>query len=198
MKSKIFYNGYSIKLRLFIKGKSMQTYTYEVLGNIKSTEQQPVYNEAGEQILKVQRIYDNGLKKLLDGYFDHRYFLKYAVLDNDGQSLFEVKKIFRRGKVWFEGKDLVLNEKYIINYENWRIGVPELFISSDKFKMKIDKEMEDWSNFIINDEVIARWLAVYNEQSDMFSVKLVVWEEAPVQDPAFYIAIAQATLFIGV
>lgn len=43
----------------------MQTYTYEVLGNLKSTEQQPVYNEAGEQILKVQRIYDNGLKKLL-------------------------------------------------------------------------------------------------------------------------------------
>lgn len=93
------------------------------------------------------------------------------MLGNDGQSLFEVKKIFRRGKVWFEGKDLVLNKKYIINYENWRIGVPELFISSDKFKMKIDKEMEDWSNFIINDEVIARWLAVYNEQSDMFSVK---------------------------
>lgn len=176
----------------------MQTYTYEVLGDIKSTEKQPVYNETGEQILKVQRIYDNGLKKLLDGYFDHRYFLKYAVLSNDGQSLFEVKKIFRRGKVWFEGKDLVLNEKYIINYENWRIGVPELFISSDKFKMKIDKEMEEWSNFIINDEVIARWLAVYNEQSDMFSVKLVVWDEAPVQDPAFYIAIAQATLFIGV
>lgn len=109
-----------------------------------------------------------------------------------------MKKIFRRGKVWFEGKDLVLNEKYIINYENWRIGVPELFISSEKFKMKIDKEMEDWSNFIINDEVIARWLAVYDEQSDMFSVKLVIWDEAPIQEPAFYIAIAQATLFIGV
>lgn len=176
----------------------MQTYTYEVLGDIKSTEQRPVYNGAGEQILKVQRIYDNGLKKLLDGYFDHRYFLKYAVLRNDGQSLFEVKKIFRRGKVWFEGKDLSQNEKYIINYENWRIGVPELFISGDKFKMKIDKEMEDWSNFIINEEVIARWLAIYNEQSDMFSVKLVISDEAPVQNPAFYIAIAQAALFIGV
>lgn len=40
----------------------MQTYTYEVLGDIKSTEQRPVYNESGEQVLKVQRIYDNGLK----------------------------------------------------------------------------------------------------------------------------------------
>lgn len=176
----------------------MQTYTYEVLGDIKSTGQQPVFNETHEQILQVQRIYDNGLKKLLDGYFDHRYFLKYAVLSNDGQSLFEVKKIFRRGKVWFEGKDLIQNEKYIINYENWRIGVPELFVSSDKFKMKIDKEMEDWSNFIVNDEVIARWLAVYHEETDVFSMKLVVWDEAPIKNPAFYIAIAQATLFIGV
>lgn len=176
----------------------MQTYTYEVLGDIKSTTQQPIYNEEGMQVLKVQRIYDNGLKKLLDGYFDHRYFLKYVVQQNDGQPIFQTKKIFRRGKVWFEGIDLTTNEKYIINYENWRIGVPELFISGNSFKMKIEKEMEDWSNFTVNDTVVARWRAVYDEPKDVFNVMFELSKEAQIQHPAFYIAIAQATLFIGV
>ena len=176
----------------------MQIITYEVDGDIKSTVQKPIYNESGEQIYFVQRIYDNGLKKLLDGYFDHRYFLKYAIHNNSGQTVFEVKKIFRRGKVWFEGKDLLSGEKYIINYENWRIGVPELFISSKDFKMKIDKEMEDWSNFIVNDTVVARWVAVYNEEKDQFNMTFELSDEAPIQNIAFYIAIAQATLFIGV
>ncbi|MGN7476366.1 tubby C-terminal domain-like protein [Solibacillus silvestris] len=176
----------------------MQTFTYEVEGDIKSTLPKPICDESGEQILYVQRIYDNSLKKLFDSYFDYRYFLKYAVQTSEGKSIFETKKIFRRGKVWFEATDLLTTERYIINYENWRIGVPELFVSGNTFKMKIEKEMEDWSNFIVNDTVIARWLAVYEEQKDIFAMTFELSEEAPVQNPAFYIAIAQATLFIGV
>lgn len=104
----------------------MQIYTYQALGDIKSTVAQPIVNANGEQIQLVQRVYDNRLKKLLDGYFDNRYFLKYQVLANEGQILYEAKKIFRRGKVWFEVKDYTTDERFIINYENWRIGVPEL------------------------------------------------------------------------
>ena len=176
----------------------MQIYTYQALGDIKSTVAQPIVNANGEQIQLVQRVYDNRLKKLLDGYFDHRYFLKYQVLTNDGQILFEAKKIFRRGKVWFEAKDYTTDERFIINYENWRIGVPELFVSGNQFKMKIDKEMDDWSNFLVKDEIVARWLAVYDEAQDRFSLTLELYENAPIQTVGFYIAIAQAALFIGV
>jgi hypothetical protein len=176
----------------------MRKYTYQALGDIKSTIPQPIWNEQGEHIQAVQRVYDNGLKKLLDGYFDHRYFLKYEVLDKSGQAIFQTKKIFRRGKVWFEAYDLITNEKYMINYENWRIGVPELFISGNQFKMKIDKEMEDWSTFLVEDEVIAKWLAVYDEANHVFQITLELSDAAPIQNTAFYIAIAQATLFIGV
>ena len=176
----------------------MRKFTYQALGDIKSTTPQPILNEQGEQIETVQRIYDNRLKKLLDNYFDNRYFLKYAVLDQNGQAIFQTKKIFRRGKVWFEALDFIANEKYMINYENWRIGVPELFVTGNQLKMKIDKEMEDWSTFLVDDEVIARWLAVYDETNDVFQITLELSEQAPIQEPAFYIAIAQATLFIGV
>lgn len=80
----------------------MQQFTYKALGKLQSTKPQAIRNEAGEQIMLVERVYDNGLKKLLDGYFDYRYFLKYRVTTNEGVPLFEAKKIFRRGKVWFE------------------------------------------------------------------------------------------------
>ncbi|MER2037097.1 MAG: peptide ABC transporter ATPase [Solibacillus sp.] len=176
----------------------MKKFTYQALGNIKSTTPQPIYNEQGIQIQFVQRIYDNGLKKLLDGYFDYRYFLKYEVIDLAGKPLFQAKKVFRRGKVWFEGKDLVRDENYLINYENWRIGVPELFISNGDFKMKVDKEMESWSTFIVDDVVVAKWLAVYDEQKDLFDITFELSDQSPIQDIAFYIAIAQAALFIGV
>ena len=178
----------------------MRKFTYQALADIKSTEPQPIFNEQGEHIESVQRVYDNGLKKLLDGYFDHRYFLKYEVLDKSGQAIFQTKKIFRRGKVWFEAYDFITNDKYIINYENWRIGVPELFITGtgNQLKMQIDKEMDDWSTFLIDDEVIAKWLAVYDEKSDVFQITFELSDAAPIQQTAFYIAIAQATLFIGV
>ena len=176
----------------------MQIFKYQALGDIKSTTPQPIYNGQGQHIESVQRVYDNGLKKLLDGYFDNRYFLKYEVVDLSGQTLFQAKKIFRRGKVWFEGKDFVSGEKFIINYENWRVGVPELFISGNQFKMKIDKEMDTWSNFIVDEVVVARWLAVYDEQNNVFDLTLELSEQAPIQNSAFYIAIAQAALFIGV
>ncbi|MEK4424934.1 tubby C-terminal domain-like protein [Solibacillus sp. FSL K6-1523] len=176
----------------------MQKYTYEALADITSTAPQAILNEGLQPVLSLRRVYSNRLKKLLDGYFDHRYFLKYEVLNLDGSCLFEVKKIFRRGKVWFEGKDHATGEKYIINYENWRIGVPELFITHKNFKMKIDKEMETWSNFLVGEQVVARWLAVYDEEQNRFHITLELSEQAPIQNVAFYIAIAQATLFIGV
>lgn len=175
----------------------MKQYTYSVEGNIKSTAKQAVYNEEGTAVATVERVYSNGLKKLLDGYFDYRYFLTYVARGVDGNAQFTVKKIFRRGKVWFEGRNAG-GMKFIINYENWRIGVPELFITGGDVKMNIDKEMEGWSEFYVGDVNIARWQAVYDEAADQFHMTLQIEEMSPVQDVTFFVAIAQATLFIGV
>ncbi|MER2106879.1 MAG: peptide ABC transporter ATPase [Solibacillus sp.] len=175
----------------------MKQFTYSVDGNIKSTATQTIYNEAGVSIATVERTYSNGLKKVLDSYFDYRYFLTYIARDMQGDVQFTAKKIFRRGKVWFEGRD-ANGAKYIINYENWRIGVPELFITGNGVKLKIDKEMEGWSEFYADEVNVARWQAEYDEVADKFHMTLQIEETSPVQDIAFYAAIAQATLFIGV
>lgn len=174
----------------------MKTYNYELTAKLNATEDVYVFEE-GKHVYTVNRVYDNGLKKLLDGYFDYRYFLKYTVKNTAGEPVFMCKKIQRKGRLWFEATDLSTNEKYIINYENWRIGVPELFIKGEGLDMKIDKEMEDWSNFLIGETIVARWLPIYNEEAQTFTITLELLQESLKLDASFFLAIAQATLFIG-
>lgn len=175
----------------------MKQFTYAVEGNIKSTVKQTIYDEEGAAVATVARVYSSGLKKLVDVYFDYRYFLLYEARDMEGQLQFTTKKIFRRGKVWFEGRD-ANGSKYMIHYENWRIGLPELTIHGNGLKMKIEKQMEGWSEFLVDEQVVARWQAVYEETTDQFHMTLQIEEQSPVQAVPFYAAIAQATLFIGV
>lgn len=174
----------------------MKTYNYELTAKLNATEDIRVFAE-GKHVYTMNRVYDNSLKKLLDGYFDYRYFLKYIVKNTAGEPVFMCKKIQRKGRLWFEATDYRTNEKYVINYENWRIGVPELFIKGEGLDMKIDKEMEDWSNFLIGETIVARWLPVYNEETETFTITLELLPEDVKQDAAFFLAIAQATLFIG-
>ena len=174
----------------------MKTYSYELTTQLNSTEDIHVFEE-GKHVYTINRVYDNGLKKLVDGYFDYRYFLKYVVKNTTGEPVFMCKKVQRKGRLWFEATDYRTNEQYMINYENWRIGVPELFIKGEGLDMKIDKEMEDWSNFLIEETIVARWLPVYNEEAQTFTITLEQLQENLKQDAAFFLAIAQATLFIG-
>ena len=174
----------------------MKTYSYELTTQLNSTEDIHVFEE-GKHVYTINRVYDNGLKKLVDGYFDYRYFLKYVVKNTTGEPVFMCKKVQRKGRLWFEATDYRTNEQYMINYENWRIGVPELFIKGEGLDMKIDKEMEDGSNFLIEETIVARWLPVYNEEAQTFTITLEQLQENLKQDAAFFLAIAQATLFIG-
>ena len=174
----------------------MKTYSYELTTKLNSTEDIHVFEE-GKHVYTINRVYDNGLKKLVDGYFDYRYFLKYVVKNTTGEPVFMCKKVQRKGRLWFEATDYRTNEQYMINYENWRIGVPELFIKGKGLDMKIDKEMEDWSNFLIEETIVARWLPIYNEEAQTFTITLERLQEDLKQDAAFFLAIAQATLFIG-
>ena len=174
----------------------MKTYNYELTARLNATEDILVF-EGNKHVYTLNRVYDNRLKKWLDGYFDYRYFLKYIVKSEADETVFMCKKIQRKGRLWFEATDFRSNEKYIINYENWRIGVPELFIKGEELDMKIDKEMEDWSNFLIGETIIARWLPVYNEEAETFTMTLELLREDLKLDAPFFLAIAQATLFIG-
>ncbi|WP_332651457.1 tubby C-terminal domain-like protein [Lysinibacillus sp. 54212] len=175
----------------------MKTYTYTHPSLIQTTEDIEIYDEQGMVVAIFHRVYDNKLKKLLDNYFDYRYFLKYKVKSTTGEQTFSCKKMIRRGKVWFEAFDIRNQKNYIISYENWRIGVPELFINSGDLHMKIDKEMDDWSLFYVEEKVVAKWKAVYDETKDRFTMVIEIDEESPIQSVDFFAAIGQATLFIG-
>lgn len=175
----------------------MKTYKYTHPSKIQTTEDIRIYDEQGNVVAVFHRVYDNKLKSLLDTYFDYRYFLKYDVKSTLGELTFSCKKVIRRGKVWFEAFDIQNQNKYIISYENWRIGVPELFIVSDRLKMKIEKEMNDWSLFFIEEKVVAKWKAVYDETNEQFTITIEIEESCPIQSVDFFAAIGQATLFIG-
>jgi hypothetical protein len=172
----------------------MINYTYKVSAELNDQTEQPIFQDE-KQIGEVHRVYSNKLKRLVDQYFDYRYFLIYEAAVHT--KIFRVKKIFRRGKLWFEGKYVDESSKTIITYDNWRIGVPELLILHEQVKIKIEKEIEEPSRFYEGEEVIATWHAVFDEQSQQFDVTLQINQMATIQEPAFYIAIAQATLFIG-
>lgn len=175
----------------------MNQYTYQLTGNIASTEKVAINNEAGETVSYVARVYSNRLKRLVDGYFDYRYFLTYEVMNMREEPTFRITKKIRRGKLWFEAFSYTQDKRYTVTYENWRIGLPELAIHWSDGTMKIDKQMEGWSSFLVNDEVVARWQAVYKEQEDTFDVTLQIELNSPIQQVDFFVAISQAALFIG-
>lgn len=172
----------------------MKTIKYSVSEMINNSDPSSIYID---DIVTgtVQRIYSNRLKKLVDSYFDYRYFLQYEA-EVSGEK-FRVKKIFRRGKLWYEGRYEGERKKTIITYDNWRVGVPELYIIQDQLKIKIEKEHEEASRFYEGDIIIARWQAIFNEEQKCFDIELQIEESATIQEVAFYVAISQATLFIG-
>ena len=174
----------------------MKRYTYTVDADITSTAVCPIHDEDGRTVATVERVYTNKLKKLFDGYFDYRYFLQYDV-KVDGVVTFRTKKIFRRGKVWFEATDLQRNQPYAILYENWRLAIPELSIRGHNFEMQLDKEMEDWSNFKENDVVVARWKATFDEARQQFDVVIEIEDNCSIQSVDFFACLGQAILFIG-
>lgn len=172
----------------------MKKYTYYIEAQLDDESKQPIYHE-GVQVGFVKRVYSNTIKKLLDRQFDFRYFVIYT--SEVINKRYTVKKIFRRGKLWFEGHYEGSKQKTIITYENWRIGIPELKIIDPKVQIKIEKEMEEPSRFLEGDQSVAVWYAQFDEQAQRFFIQLEISEAATIQEPAFYIAISQATLFIG-
>lgn len=173
----------------------MKIYKYTVPQEIDSTKKVEVFDETGKTICYVLRRYSNSFKKLLDRFFDYRYFLQYVVENPNGDILFSCNKIARKGRMWFEAFDFVARKKMMVTYENWRLGIPELTIIDGDRKIKIEKEMEDWSRFIFENQVIAKWKADFIEEQ--FLIILQIEENSPLHDVAFFIAISQATLFIG-
>lgn len=138
----------------------MKIYTYKQPAAIESTETVTILNEAGGEVSStVQRVYSNALKKAFDKTMDYRYFVRFDVNDRKGQPLFTCKKVSRRGRVHFRGKDLVTGKDYMIAYDGWQIMIPDLVITDGEQQIKLNKEMEDWSVFTVNEQPIARWQA---------------------------------------
>lgn len=173
----------------------MKRYTYTHPTDISYTGDISVFNEQNEVVAIVRRIYDNPVKRALDRLLDFRYFVKFEVENMLGTKCFDIKRMTRRGKLWFEATDYEFNKKYIVSYENWRVGIPELFISDGTLKMKLEKEMEDWSNYYIDERLIARWKADFSD--DKFTMTLEIEEDSPISNVEFFVGVSQMTLFIG-
>lgn len=173
----------------------MKTFTYKQPAAIESTEKVEVLNEAGVVSSTVQRVYSNPLKKIFDRSMDYRYFVRFDAASVEGRPLFTCKKVSRRGRVYFKGKDLVTGKDYMIAYDGWKIMIPDLIIMDGERKIMLNKEMEDWSVFKIDEQPIARWKAVFRESH--FDIELQIEDTSPIQQEAFFIAIGQAVLFVG-
>ena len=173
----------------------MKIYNYIHPEAIEHTGAIPVLDEQNRKVLQFKRVYNSSIKKKLDRLLDYRYFLKYEVETIDGEPLFKIRKINRRGKLWFEGIDVTSNKKFIISYENWRIGLPILYVTDGQSKITLDKSIDEWSTFLIGDEVIAKWKAEFIDSN--FHMTLMIDSKSPIQQPQFFIAIAQAALFVG-
>lgn len=173
----------------------MKIYTYKQPAAIESTESVAILNEAGKVSSTVQRVYSNKLKKAFDRTMDYRYFVRFDASDIAGQPLFTCKKVSRRGRVHFQGKDFVTGKEYMIAYDGWQIMLPDLIITDGTQKIKLNKEMEDWSVFSVEDQPIARWQAIFCEPH--FEITLQIEDNSPIQHEAFFIAIGQAVLFVG-
>ncbi|MFJ7839273.1 hypothetical protein ACIQXG_07325 [Lysinibacillus sphaericus] len=173
----------------------MRIFTYKQPVTIESTKVVQIVNEEGNVSSTVQRIYSNGLKKAFDRTMDYRYFVQFDVSTVDGQRLFSCKKVSRRGRVHFKGKDFVTGKDYMIAYDGWQIMIPDLIITDGQQKIMLNKEMEGWSVFTLNEQPIARWQAVYQETH--FDITLEIEATSPIQHEAFFIAIGQAVLFVG-
>lgn len=173
----------------------MTLYKYSLTEEIDSEAMVDVFDDQGNVVVRFQRYYSNRLKKLMDRNFDFRYFVEYHVYNIQEECLFTIKKIARKGRIHFRANDLVQNRNYMIAYDGWQVMIPDLIITDGSFKMKLEKEMEDWSVFSIENREVARWRATYIENK--FLLELELMEETPVQPLAFYVGIAQATLFIG-
>jgi len=173
----------------------VKIYTYKQPVAIESTETIQIINEAGEVSSTVQRVYSNALKKAFDRTMDYRYFVRFDVNDCNGRPLFTCKKVSRRGRVHFRGKDFVSGKDYMIAYDGWQIMIPDLLITNGEHQIKLNKEMEDWSIFTLNEEPIARWQATFCETH--FDITLEIEDNSPIQHESFFIAIGQAVLFVG-
>jgi hypothetical protein len=175
--------------------KVLKIYTYQQPAAIESTEKVAVLNEAGEVSSTVQRVYSNALKKAFDRSMDYRYFVRFDVSNVAGQPLFTCKKVSRRGRVHFKGKDFITGKDYMIAYDGWQIMIPDLIITDGVQKINLNKEMEDWSIFSLDDQPIARWQAIFHETH--FEITLQIEDNSPIQQEAFFVAIGQAVLFVG-
>ncbi len=173
----------------------MRIFTYKQPVTIESAKVVQIVNEEGNVSSTVQRIYSNGLKKAFDRTMDYRYFVQFDVSTVDGQRLFTCKKVSRRGRVHFKGKDFVTGKDYMIAYDGWQIMIPDLIITDGQQKIMLNKEMEGWSVFTLDEQPIARWQAIYQETH--FDITLEIEATSPIQHEAFFIAIGQAVLFVG-
>ena len=172
----------------------MPTYHYTQPWEGEGTQKTTVYNEEGKEVCTFQRYYSNRLKRFLDRAMEYRYFLRYDIYDLNDQIIFTCKKISKKGRVFFQAFNHETKEQYTITYDKWKELVADLLILGKDFNIVIEKELDEWTSYVWEGKVIARWKA---KVEDKFLMELEIYEDSPIQNPAFFVAISQCALYIG-
>lgn len=173
----------------------MKAYTYTHPNTITTAPMCMILDEQGQEIGHCQRTFKNRVTKWMNTAMDHKYFVCH-IAKVEGEATAKCKKISRKGRVYYRA-DLEGYAPFEIGYVGWRDLIPDLQITNGEVMMSLHKEMDEWSVFEQGGIDYARWLAVYSEERDEFDIRLEIFDDAPIKNPAFYIAIAQTILYIG-
>lgn len=172
----------------------MKSYQYQLSTVLQDTQSIQLFSN-NEVVGQTKRVYSNPLKKLVDSTLDYKYFVRIES-QVAGYADAYCRKIQRKGKVYYEA---VEQDKplYRIAYIGWKSLIPDLAISNKKTQIILSIEREDWSTYNYEEQEVARWRAVLDEEKQMFSVELQIEDTCPFDNPALLVSISQAVLFIG-
>ncbi|MGX1195918.1 tubby C-terminal domain-like protein [Metabacillus sp. SLBN-84] len=137
----------------------MQLFEYNWRTNY-STKASEIFNENNENIGSIRKKYSNGLVRMLDVFFEGKYFVEYEVLDSKNKLIFNAKANLnpmkrRQYKIsYFEN-----GEEYTIHLVDKRMLdiVEKTDFDFDGQNYHIKKVPLEWAKLTVDNQLIAEW-----------------------------------------
>ena len=173
----------------------MQKYTYSPPKVKDSAKLIDVVDEQGSVKCKFKRTYKNSLVRWIAylGSFD--WYAQIDVYSNEGELVYTCKKTTKWvGYPYYQVINYQTNETFQITYKSWQKITPEFDIKGEKIELNMRKEMLDGARVYLHGKEIARWKM---KTTEWFKTHVEIEDDAPIQDPEFFISLFQCIFYIG-
>jgi len=172
----------------------MQTYTYASPKIKDSTKLVEVLDERGHIVCAFKRVYKNICVRLLNYWQSFDWYTQIDVYDVDGIPIYTCKKHSK----WFGHPSYELvhhetNERVHITYTSRFNLTSELLIEGD-YLLIAKSDVLNRVQFFYDGKEVAMWQM---KATQWFKTTLVIQSDSPIQQPAFFIALAQCIFHIG-